>query len=188
MENNTSFDEKLHVVWWKTSRRLIKNITSFKKEQVLAYPTRPTRVRATSALPFIQQMWNSSGISLSTRARKQEFYHFCCLKCHRLLPIFLCSTTLQPILRYILTDKWFKHSKSAYHNNEKHTFRPFLLLFSSIFFPPFLSLCDTCDSKKTKLLLGCECACYAQVRRHQHFLQTFSLLFSASFFRVDFSS
>ena len=67
-KNDTSFDEKQHVVWRKTTRRLMKNITSFKKEQVLAYPTRPTRVRATSALPFIQQMWNSSRIPLSTRA------------------------------------------------------------------------------------------------------------------------
>ena len=56
MENNTSFDEKQHVVRRKTTRRLTKNITSFKKEQVIAYPTRPARVRATSALPFIQQM------------------------------------------------------------------------------------------------------------------------------------
>ena len=63
-KNNPSFDEKQPVVWWKTSHRLTKNITSFKKKQVLAYPTRPTRVRATSALPFIQQMWNSRGTPL----------------------------------------------------------------------------------------------------------------------------
>ncbi len=36
MKNNTSFDEKQHVVRRKTTRRLMKNNTSFKKEQVLA--------------------------------------------------------------------------------------------------------------------------------------------------------
>ena len=133
MKNITSFDEKQHVVWWKTTRRLMKNITSFKKEQVLAYPTRPTRVRATSALPFMQQMWNSSGIPLSTRACIQEFYHFCCHKCHSFLCIFLYSNILRPYFEYILTNKRLNHSKSAYHNNEKHTFRPFLLLIFSTF-------------------------------------------------------
>ena len=31
MENNTSFDKKQHVVWWKTTRRLMENNTSFEK-------------------------------------------------------------------------------------------------------------------------------------------------------------
>ena len=135
MKNNTSFDEKQHVVWRKTTRRLMKNDTSFKKEQVLAYPTRPTRVRATSALPFMQQMWNSSGIPLSARACIQEFYHFCCHKCHRLLPISLCSNTLQLGVRRILTNKWLNHSKSAYHNNEKHIFALPLTYFLHLFSP-----------------------------------------------------
>ena len=186
MKNNTSFDEKRHVVWWKTTRRLMKNITSFKKEQVLAYPTRPTRVRATSALPFIQQMWNSSGISLSTRARKQEFYHFCCHKCHRLLPIFLCSTTLQPILRYILTDKWFKHSKSAYHNNEKHTFRPFLLRLFFIFFSSFSLLVWHLWQQKNEIAVRMRAR--VRVLRAGAKTSAFSTDFFASLFRQVFPS
>ena len=36
MENNPSFDGKQPVVWQKTTRRLMENNPSFKKEQVLA--------------------------------------------------------------------------------------------------------------------------------------------------------
>ena len=130
MKNNTSFDKKQHVVWQKTTRHLKRSKYSPTQYDQQGYE-----------LQVHSLSYNKCEIAvespLSTRACKQEFYHFCCHKCHRLLPIFLCSNTLQPILRYILTDKWFKHSKSAYHNNEKHTFRPFLLLFSSIFFSTF---------------------------------------------------
>ena len=164
----------------------MKNITSFKKEQVLAYPTRPTRVRATSALPFIQQMWNSSGIPPSTRACKQEFYHFCCHKCHRLLPIFLCSTTLQPILRYILTNKRLNHSKSAYHNNEKHTFRPFLLLISSIFFSSFSLLVWHLWQQKNEIAVRMRAR--VRVLREGAKTSAFSTDFFASLFRQFFSS
>ena len=162
-KNNTSFDEKQHVVWWKTTRRLMKNITSFKKEQVLAYPTRPTRVRATSALPFIQQMWNSSGIPLSTRACIQEFYHFCCHKCHRSLCISLFYNILRLYFEYILTDKRFNHSKSAYRNNEKHILCPFLLRLFFIFFSSFSLLVWHLWQQKNKIAVECArgCACYA---------------------------
>ena len=82
----------------------------------------------------------SSEIPTLTRAHiraSQEFLSFCCHKCHRTFPILLCSNTLRSHLEQILTDKRFNHSKSAYHNNEKHFFRPFLLLGFSIFFFTF---------------------------------------------------
>ena len=158
----------------------MKNDTSFKKEQVLAYPTRPTRVRATSALPFMQQMWNSSGIPLSARACIQEFYHFCCHKCHRLLPISLCSNTLQLDVRRILTNKWLNHSKSAYHNNEKHIFA--LPLIYSTF--SLLVWHWWQQKNEIAVVYARACARYAQAQGHQHFLQTFC----ASLFRQVFPS
>ena len=131
-------------------------------------------------------MWNSRRIPLSTRARVQEFYHFCCHKCHRLLCISLCCNTLRLSFEYILTDKRFNHSKSAYRNNEKHIFCPFLLRLFFIFFSSFSLLVWHLWQQKNKIAVGCArwCARYAQARRHQYFLQTFC----ASLFRQVFPS
>ena len=124
----------------------------------------------------MQQMWNSSGIPLSTRACIQEFYHFCCHKCHSFLCIFLYSNILRPYFEYILTNKRLNHSKSAYHNNEKHTFRPFLLLI----FSTFSLLVWHLWQQKNEIAVVC--ARYAQAQGYQHFLQTFC----ASLFRQVF--
>ena len=123
-------------------------------------------------------------------AYTQEFYLFCCHCCHSFLWISLFCNILRTSFGHLLIDK-----RSTSQNRPIATTRNTLFALSSYCFPPsfsppFLSLCDTCDSKKTKLLLGCARGCtrYAQAREHQHFLLTSSLLFSARFFRVDFSS
>ena len=179
MKNITSFDEKQHVVWQKTTRHLKRSKYSPTQYDQQGYE-----------LQVHSLSYNKCEIAvespLSTRACKQEFYHFCCHKCHRLLPIFLCSNTLQPILRYILTDKWFKHSKSAYHNNEKHTFRPFLLLFSSIFFSTFSLLVWHLWQQKNEIAVRMRAR--VRVLRAGAKTSAFSTNFFASLFRQVFPS
>ena len=118
-----------------------------------------------------------------SRARIQEFYHFCCHKCHSLLCIFLFSNTLRTSFEYILTDKRFNYSETAYHNNEKHIFRPFLLLIFSIFFSTFSLLVWHLWQQKNKIAVECArgCALRAGART-----SGFPIVFFVSFFRVNF--
>ena len=111
MENNTSFDGKQHVIWWKTTRHLMKNNTSFDEKRHVVWWKTSRRLRKSkySLTQHDQQGYELQVHSLSynkceiavehlfpSRARIQEFYHFCCHKCHRSLCISLCYNTLRP--------------------------------------------------------------------------------------------
>ena len=129
-------------------------------------------------------MWNSSGIPLSTCACIQEFYHFCCHKCHRLLCISLFYNTLRLSFEYILTDKRFNHSKSAYRNNEKHIFCPFLLRLFFIFFSSFSLLVWHLWQQKNEIAVRMRAR--VRVLREGAKTSAFSTDFFASLFRQVF--
>ena len=63
------------------------------------------------------------------RAHLQEFYCFCCHKCHRLLHKSLNNNTLQLYLEQLLTLQRYTPSKYAHRDSKKRTFYPTILLF-----------------------------------------------------------
>ena len=63
------------------------------------------------------------------RAHWQEFYTFCCHKCHRLLHKSLNNSILQSYLGRLLTIQRCTPSKYAHLDSEKQTFYPTILLF-----------------------------------------------------------
>ena len=138
-QNNTSLSIKQHVTFYKTTRHFTPNDGLFLMHSLMQKQTQLSN-RNWAHIIRTSRSVKSSKIPTLTRARLcalQEFLSFCCHKCHRTFPILLCSNTLQPHLEHILTDERFNHSTSAYRNNEKHFFRPFLLLGFSIFFFTF---------------------------------------------------
>ena len=90
------------------------------------------------------------------RAHSQEFYCFCCHKCHRLLHKSLNNSILQPYDKRFLTFQRCTLSNYMHRDSKKRTFYPTVLLFFLHFLLPYSSLsalrCDTCDSKKSKSL------------------------------------
>ena len=138
-KNYGSLSTKQHVTFYKTTRYFPQNDGLFLMHPLMQKQTQLSN-RNWAHIIRTSRSVKSSKIPTLTRARiraSQEFLHFCCHKCHRLFPIYLFSNILQPRLEQILTDKRFNHSTSAYRNNEKHFFRPFLLLGFSIFFFTF---------------------------------------------------
>ena len=51
MKNDTSFDEKQHVVWWKTTRRLMKNNTLFDEKQHVVWWKTTRRLKRSKYSP-----------------------------------------------------------------------------------------------------------------------------------------
>ena len=97
------------------------------------------------------------------RAHLQEFYHFCCHKCHSIL-IKHSISTYCPFLK-IYFNRW--QILQLQKTRQKHQKIVLCSIVTLHFFSIIPPKCDTCDSKKTTSLL--ECA-YVRVReRCNHF-------------------
>ena len=75
MENNTSFEEKQHVVWGKTTRRLKKNNTSFEEKQHVIWrkTTRHLMENNTSFDGKQHVVWKDTFLHSQCRAEFTDF-------------------------------------------------------------------------------------------------------------------
>lgn len=111
----------------KTTRRLKRSQYSLTQHDQLGYEQQVRSVSENRCEIIVEYFLFSRAYAYT-----QEFYLFCCHCCHSFLWISLFCNILRTSFGHLLY-RAFNRSKSAYHTNEKHTFRPFLLLIFSTF-------------------------------------------------------
>ena len=158
----------------KTTRRLKRSQYSLTQHDQLGYEQQVRSVSENRCEIIVEYFLFSRAYAYT-----QEFYLFCCHCCHSFLWISLFCNILRTSFGHLLY-RAFNRSKSAYHTNEKHTFRPFLLLIFSTFSLLVWHLWQ--QKNEIAVVYARACARYAQAQGYQHFLQTFC----ASLFRQVF--
>ena len=106
------------------------------------------------------------------RAHSQEFYCFCCHKCHRLLHKSLNNNTLQPYFKQLLTLRRYTPSKYAHRDSEKQTFYPSIFaVYPSFFVALFLTFCPPLWhlwQQKIKIVVECARVTRAHEKASSH--------------------
>ena len=114
---------------------------------------------------YVWKNYNNPLSRVRVRAHQQEFYHFCCHKCHSYLCKLLWNSVLLLSFEYVLTVGELMSSKFVIDNWKNDAFLPSFSYIFANFSSHFHLLCDTCDSKKTKLLLeGVRACAYTRAR------------------------